>query len=65
VRELALPYTGIDAGGKFGIVDTPDYAALNPNRQIPLIDDGGFLLWESNANRALLVLAPWSRRALV
>lgn len=49
VRELALPYTRIDAGGQFGIVDTPDYAALNPNRQIPLIDDGGFLLWESNA----------------
>ena len=38
VRELALPYTRIDAGGQFGIVDTPDYAALNPNRQIPLID---------------------------
>lgn len=27
----------------------PDYAALNPNVRAPVLDDGGFLLWESNA----------------
>jgi glutathione S-transferase len=25
------------------------YAALNPNKRIPTMDDGGFVLWESNA----------------
>ena len=37
------------AGGEHGVVDTPDYAERNPNRQVPVIDDGGFVLWESNA----------------
>jgi glutathione S-transferase len=28
---------------------TPQYAALNPNRKMPTLDDDGFVLWESNA----------------
>lgn len=48
-RELGLPFERIDVGGKFGGVDTPAYTALNPNRMIPTIEDGGFVLWESNA----------------
>jgi glutathione S-transferase len=48
-RELALPFERIDAGGKFGIVNTPAYLAKNPNGQIPMIEDGDFVLWESNA----------------
>lgn len=28
---------------------TPEYGALNPNRKMPVLDDGGFVLWESNA----------------
>src|SRR5262249_8679722 len=27
----------------------PEFAALNPNRKMPVLDDDGFLLWESNA----------------
>lgn len=27
----------------------PEYAALNPNARAPVIDDAGYLLWESNA----------------
>lgn len=27
----------------------PGYAELNPNARAPVIDDGGYLLWESNA----------------
>jgi glutathione S-transferase len=49
VAELGLAHERIDAGGPFGVVDTPEYAALNPNRLVPVIDDGGFVLWESNA----------------
>ncbi|KCB34109.1 glutathione S-transferase family protein [Bordetella hinzii] len=49
VRELALPHTLTEAGGAFGGLDTPEYGRMNPNRRVPVIDDGGFVLWESNA----------------
>lgn len=47
--ELALPFERIDAGGKFGIVATAEYRALNPNGRVPTIEDDGFVLWESHA----------------
>jgi len=47
-EELGLTYEAVDAGGAFGVVDTPEYRALNPNGRIPLIEDDGFVLWESN-----------------
>lgn len=47
--ELGLAYTRSDAGGAFGIVNTPEYRALNPNGLVPVIEDEGFVLWESNA----------------
>lgn len=48
-EELGLAYEAIDAGGAFGVVDTPEYRAMNPNGRVPVIDDDGFVLWESNA----------------
>lgn len=48
-RELALPFERYDVGGAFGGTDTPEYVAMNPNRLVPVIDDDGFVLWESNA----------------
>lgn len=49
VRELALPHTTEHVGGQFGGLDTPEYGNMNPNRKVPVIDDGGLVLWESNA----------------
>ena len=48
-EELALPYEREEAGGAFGVVDSPQYRALNPNGRVPMIEDGDFVLWESNA----------------
>jgi glutathione S-transferase len=48
-RELDLAFERVDAGAAFGLVDTPEYRRRNPNGLVPLIDDDGFVLWESNA----------------
>ncbi|WP_095078799.1 glutathione S-transferase family protein [Pseudomonas sp. Irchel s3h17] len=47
-EELGLNYQALDAGGAFGVVDTPEYRAMNPNGRIPVMEDDGFVLWESN-----------------
>ncbi len=47
--ELALDYERIDAGGAFGLVDSPHYRAMNPNGLIPVMEHDGLVLWESNA----------------
>lgn len=47
--ELSLPFERIDAGLQFGVNNTPEYKAMNPNALVPTIDDGGFILWESQA----------------
>jgi glutathione S-transferase len=47
--ELGLQYERIDAGMQFGVNDTAEYKAMNPNALVPTIDDDGFVLWESHA----------------
>jgi len=47
--ELGLAYERVDAGGKFGINDTPGYLAKNPNGLVPTVEEDGFVLYESNA----------------
>jgi len=47
--ELDLPFERVDAGGKFGVNNTPEYLAMNPNGLVPTINDEGFVLWESHA----------------
>jgi len=48
LQLLGLPFERHEAGGAFGIVRTPDYLARNPNALVPLLDDAGYTLWESN-----------------
>jgi len=47
--ELNLKFERIDAGMEFGVNNTPEYRAMNPNGRVPTIDDDGFILWESHA----------------
>lgn len=51
-QELGLDFQRTEAGGKYGVVQTPEYQALNPNALVPVIDDGEgaerVVLWESN-----------------
>ena len=51
-QELGLDFQRTEAGGLFGVVQTPEYLALNPNATVPTIDDGEgaerVTLWESN-----------------
>jgi glutathione S-transferase len=47
--EIGLAYERMDVGGKFGGNDTPEYLAKNPNGLVPVIEEEGFVLYESNA----------------
>ena len=48
VEELSIPYERIDAGLQYGVNNEDWFGDLNPNRTIPTIEDGDFILWESN-----------------
>ncbi|CFQ29407.1 MULTISPECIES: glutathione S-transferase [Yersinia] len=48
LEELALSYERIDVGGQYGQLNEPLYRAMNPNGLIPCLQDGDFILWESN-----------------
>jgi glutathione S-transferase len=46
---LGVPFERVDAGAAFGVVQTPEYKASNPNSLVPLLEEeDGFTLWESN-----------------
>jgi len=50
-EELGIPYEQVQTDFSDGPMScrVPGFAAINPNAQIPAIDDDGFKLWESLA----------------
>lgn len=59
-EEIGLAFTREDWGGKFRSTAEPDFQALSRFGMIPVIDDEGFVLTESNA--ILRYLASTHRR---
>ncbi|MEX0306746.1 MAG: glutathione S-transferase family protein [Ruegeria sp.] len=50
VGELGLEYRRHDLGHRFGGLDSADFQSLNPNRTIPVLQDGDDApLWETGA----------------
>src|SRR4051794_40857709 len=47
--ELGLSYESIMLDFKAGEYKRPPFLAKNPNGKVPVLDDDGFLLWESPA----------------
>ena len=47
-EELALPYEHEAWGMGYRDTHTPEFLALNPNAQVPVIVDDDAVLWESN-----------------
>jgi glutathione S-transferase len=47
-EEIGLPFERVDWGGRFASTSEPKFRAMNPVGMVPVIDDGGVLVWESN-----------------
>ena len=62
--ELGIAYERIDIGGKFGGTKEKPYLDLNPNGVVPTIEDGSFVLWESNSILRYLVEKYGGKRLL-
>ena len=48
-KHLHSPVEFVHVDLARGEHQTPEYAAINPNRKVPVLDIGGRMLWESNA----------------
>ena len=61
--ELGIEVDRVDIGGPHGGNDTPEYLGKNPNGLVPTLEDGDFVLWESNSIVRYLAetrgQAPW------
>ena len=49
IAELGLAHERADVGGPFGQNDQDWYLALNPMGRVPVLDDDGYILWESHS----------------
>ena len=48
LAELGLEFRHEDLGGNPGELDSEAFLALNPHARIPVLDDDGDIVWESN-----------------
>ena len=48
-HHVGLPFELVVVDLLRGGQSTPAFTALNPNRKMPVLEDDGFVLWESNA----------------
>ena len=62
LEELQLPYEAIPVDTRKGEQFSTEFLALNPNAKVPVIDDGGTVVFDSNA--ILLYLAEKTARFL-
>ena len=62
--ELGVDVVRSDVGGAYGGNETDAFRAMNPNGRVPVMVDGDFVLWESNAIVRYLCgaygAAPWT-----
>ena len=49
LAELDREHRHVDAGGDAGGLDEPWFRAMNPHGRVPVIEDQGVRVWESNA----------------
>ena len=49
LEEIGLDYERINAGGKYGRSDTEEFRRMNPNRLVPVLQEGDLTLFESAA----------------
>lgn len=49
LAECDIAHERIDAGGRYGRTDTPEFAAMAPLRRVPVWQESDFALWESHA----------------
>lgn len=54
LAELDLPYETVTVDLPSGQQKSPDFTAVNPHQKVPVLDDGGFVIRESNAILAYL-----------
>jgi glutathione S-transferase len=52
--ELGIPFEHEPVNPLRGEARTPQFLAKNPNARVPVLEDGDFVLWESNAIIAYL-----------
>ena len=50
IGDLGLEHIRYDIGHRYGGTDTPEFIAMNPNKTIPVLQDGeNAALWETGA----------------
>jgi glutathione S-transferase len=49
LKELGLPCVHVPTGFMDGSTRRPEFLAINPNGRVPVLDDDGFIVYESMA----------------